>query len=293
MAENTEIYTIKKTSQLHNIWKRLRKNKTAMIGLVILSIFVFFLIFGDLISDYENLAIKQDISLSLQKPSAEHWFGTDFFGRDIFARIVFGTRISLVYGLIIITLSMSCGIFLGSIAGYYGGKIDNLLMRFLDAISAIPAMLLTLCFVAALGPGMGNLVIAVVIADIPHSTRLVRSSIISVSDNEYIEAAIACGTRAPRIILRHILPNALGPIIVQATMGLGFVIINIAGLSFLGMGVQPPTPEWGYMLSEGREFMRNAPWVVIFPGLAIMLTALSFNLLGDGLRDAIDPRLKK
>lgn len=282
----------KKQNQFLVIMKRLAKNKTAIIGGCIFLLFALMIIFADLIVNYD-VVVKQDLAASLQGPSAEHFFGTDFYGRDIFARIVHGARISLSIGLVCLLGSITAGIFLGSLCGYIGGRLDYLVMRLMDAFSAIPGMLLTLALVAALGTGVDKLIIAIIISDIPSTTRLVRSAVLTISGSDYIEAAAVSGAKTPWIILRHVLPNAIGPIIVHATMGLGFLIINISGLSFLGMGIQPPSPEWGAMLSEGREFIRSAPHTVIFPGLAIMMVALSLNLLGDGLRDALDPRLKK
>jgi len=282
----------KKKGQAAEVWRRLRKSKTAMFGLIVLILIILVAVFADVICDYEELAIKQEMSNRLQGPSAEHWFGTDSYGRDIFARVVHGARISLVIGIAATVGSVLISGILGSICGYYGGKVDNILMRVLDMFMAIPPELLALAIVASLGPNMVNLLIAVTISRIPPFTRVVRSSILSVIDQEYIEAARACGTKDREIILRHVLPNAMGPIIIQATMGVGRMILTAAGMSFIGMGVQPPTAEWGQMLAEGREFMRYAPHITIFPGLAIVLTSLSLNLLGDGLRDALDPKLK-
>lgn len=282
----------KKKSPAGEIWRRFRKNKAAMLGLVIFSIVVLVAIFADLICDYDTQVIAQDMSARLQGPSSEHWFGTDAYGRDIFARVIHGARISIIIGLAATVGSVLVSGILGSIAGYYGGRVDNIIMRVLDMFLAIPGELLALAIVASLGTSMTNLLIAVTIARIPPFTRVIRSSILTVIDQDYVEAAVASGSSDRYIILHHILPNAMGPIIIQATMGVGRMILTAAGMSFIGMGVQPPIPEWGSMLAEGRDFMRYSPYITLFPGLAIILTSLSLNLLGDGLRDALDPKLK-
>ena len=282
----------KKKSQGKEIWKRMKKNRAAMIGLVIICIFVFFAIFADVIADYEEEAITQNVKERLQPPNSEHWFGTDAYGRDIFARILHGARVSLTIGLASTGISVILGGLFGAAAGYYGGKVDSIIMRVMDTVMCIPAILLALAIVAALGPGIRNLLIAITVAQVPGFTRVIRSVILSVVGQDFIEAAKACGTTDKRIIIKHILPNAMGPIIVQATMSVAGMIITAAGLSFIGMGIQPPRPEWGAMLAESREYMRYAPYLVAFPGIAIVLAALSLNLLGDGLRDALDPRLK-
>jgi len=281
----------KKKNQLVEIWKRLKKSKTAMAGLIIISIFILLAVFADFIASYD-LAITQNPSIRLQGPSIEHLFGTDTYGRDIFARIIHGARYSLMIGFVTTILSVGIGGIFGAIAGYYGGKIDNVIMRVMDTIMAIPPILLALSIVASLGPGLRNLLIAMTVSSVPSFTRVIRAVIMSVVGQEFVEAARACGTTDKRIILRHILPNAMGPIIVQATMSVSSMIISAAALSFLGMGIQPPAPEWGAMLADSREFMRYYPYLVIIPGVAIVLASLSLNILGDGLRDALDPRLK-
>lgn len=291
-VEETVVYA-KKQSQLLEVWLRLKESKTAMLGLAILLVFVFLAIFADVLFDYETTALATDYSLSLAGPSWEHPFGTDFYGRDILARIVHGTRYSFTFAMIAVILSTVIGTIIGSLCGYFGGAFDTVVMRIMDTISAIPGILLILTLVSALGTGLMNLVIAIVVTAIPDATRVTRSAVLSLSGSEYIKAAIACGTKTPRIIWKHIIPNAIGPIIVSATMNLGSNILSIASMSYLGMGIQPPTPEWGSMLSEGQEFIQEAVHVVVFPGLAILLAALGFNLLGDGIRDAVDPRLRK
>lgn len=282
----------RKKSQFKDVWHRMTKNKLAMVGLVVLIVFVLMAVFADFIANYETQALKQNGKALLQPPSYEHWFGTDHLGRDVFARIVHGSRISLSIGITSTVISLIIGGLLGAVSGYYGGKIDNIIMRLLDTLMCIPSILLALAIIAALGPSIRNLMIAIIVSYIPGFTRIIRSSILTVVGQDYIEAARSCGMGDMRIILRHVVPNAIGPIIVQATMAVADVIISAAGLSFLGMGIQPPQPEWGAMLSDAREYMRPCPYLVIFPGLSIVLAALSLNLLGDGLRDALDPRLK-
>lgn len=284
--------SFEKRSQIQEIWRRFRKNKTAMLGLGIILIFALLAIFADFICDYDTMAIAQDVTIRLQTPSAEHWFGTDTYGRDVFARVIHGGRISLSVGFIAVSISAVIGGLLGAAAGLYGGKVDNLIMRFMDAVTSIPSMLLTLALVAALGHGIRNLLIAITIGQIPAFTRVVRASVLQVSGQEFVESARSYGTSTFRIIYRHIIPNAIGPIIVQATMSIAGTILTISGLSFLGMGIEAPQPEWGSMLSEARQIMRSSPHLVTFPGMAIVLSALAMNLVGDGLRDAMDPKLR-
>ena len=292
MSERDKNAAVKRNSPAREIWRRFKKNKAAMLGLGIFSVMVLLAVFADVICDYDTQVIAQDVANRLKATSPDHWFGTDAYGRDIFARVVHGARISIIIGLAATVGSVCISGILGSIAGYYGGRIDNAIMRVLDTFLAIPGELLAMAIVASLGPSMTNLLIAVTIARIPPFTRVIRSSILTVIDQDYIESAIASGARDSYIIVKHILPNAMGPIIIQATMGVGRMILTAAGMSFIGMGVQPPLPEWGSMLAEGRDFMRYSPYITLFPGLAIILTSLALNLLGDGLRDALDPKLK-
>ena len=254
-------------------------------------IFVLGAVFANLIRPYD-LVIRQEAAIRLDPPSAEHWFGTDAYGRDVFARVLYGSRISLSIGFFTAAFSLIFGGILGAAGAYYGGQVDNIIMRVMDMFTAIPGTLLALAIVAALGTSMVNLLIAITISSIPGFVRLIRSTVLTVVESDYVEAARACGTGDARIILRHILPNAIGPIIVQTTTSISDMILTASGLSFIGMGVQAPTPEWGAMISEAREFYRQKPYLVIFPGVCIILTALSFNLIGDGLRDALDPRLR-
>lgn len=282
----------KKRSQAREVWRRLKKNKMALLGIFILALFITVAIFADFIADYKTEVIKLNIKERLQEPSPAHWFGTDEFGRDIFARIVHGTRISLFVGTISVGIALTFGGTLGAISGYFGGKFDNVIMRALDIILAIPSILLAITIVSALGASIINLMIAVGISNIPGFARVVRAAVLSVKDQEYIEAAKAIGAKNHTIIIKHVLPNCLAPIIVYSTLKVATAIMATAGLSFIGLGVKPPAPEWGSMLSGGRAFIRDKMYMVLFPGLAIMVTILSLNLLGDGLRDALDPRLK-
>lgn len=261
-----------------------------MCGLTIIAFLLITALFADLIAPYHYA--HQNLKETFQYPSLKHPFGTDDFGRDIFSRIIYGARISLEVGFISVGISIIVGGFLGAIAGYYGGKLDQLIMRSMDILLSIPSILLAISIVAALGPGLTNLMIAVGISSIPRYARIVQASVLSIRDYEYVEAARAVGSSDLRIIFKHILPNCLAPIIVQGTLGVATAIIVAAALSFIGLGIQPPIPEWGAMLSGGRSFIRNYWFMTVFPGLAIMITVFGLNLLGDGLRDALDPRMK-
>ena len=283
---------IRKRSQLSLIWHRLRRNRLAMLGLALMSTILLLAVFADVIADYDTEVIGMNMMERLQTPSAKHWFGTDGYGRDVFARIIHGSRLSLSLSIISMLIAVAVGSMIGAISSYFGGRVDDVLMRLMDMLLAIPPMLMSISIVAALGRSMANLMLALALAYMPVFARVIRSSILSVKDQEFVEAARACGTSDARIILRHIIPNAVGPIIVQATLAMGSSILTISSLSFMGMGIQPPQPEWGTMLYEGRDLIRTSPYLVIFPGAAIAVSVLSLNLLGDGLRDALDPRLK-
>lgn len=284
--------TSRKRSGFAEVWRRFRKNKLAMLGLFTLCVILFFAIFANLIADYEEKAINQNTSQRLQAPSLRHWFGTDEYGRDIFARVIYGARNSFMLAFTATATALVISAIIGAVTAYYGGVVDNIIMRVLDMFMGIPLLLLAIAISASLGPGMGNLIIAVTIAQIPGFTRVTRSAILNIVGQEYIEAARSYGTSDAGIMAFHVLPNAFGMIIVQATMSLATTILTIASLSYIGMGMQPPTPELGAMLSDGKEFMRYYPNLVVFPGLTIAVSALSLNLVGDGLRDALDPRLR-
>lgn len=287
------VETQKKRSMALEIWRRLKKNKMAMLGLTILVMLALTAIFADVIADYDTKVIAQDIPNRLQGPSMEHWCGTDEFGRDIFARLIHGSRVSLVVGLISVSISLFIGGALGAIAGYYGGRVDNVIMRIMDIFLAVPSILLAMTIVAALGTSLVNVMLAIGVSGVPGYARIVRASVMSIKDQEFVEASRAIGAKSPTTIFREILPNCLAPIIVQATLSVAGAILSTASLSFIGLGVQPPSPEWGAMLSGGRNYLRDALHLTLFPGLAIVITILALNLLGDGLRDALDPRLKQ
>lgn len=280
----------KKESFLSQIWSSLKKNKLALVGLFLLVVLLVMAVFAPWIAPYGE--DEQDLMNAFAAPSLQHLFGTDDFGRDIFSRVVYGSRISLMIGLVTATLSSVIGIILGSIAGFYGGKLDNFIMRMIDILMAIPSTLLGISIVAALGNGIRNVIIAVAIGAVPSYARIVKASILSVKEQGYVEAAKCNGASDLWIILHHILPNCLAPIIVQITLGVAKAILEASALSFIGLGVQPPSAEWGAMLSAGRAFIRKAWWTVTFPGLALAMIIFGLNLFGDGLRDALDPRLK-
>lgn len=288
-----QVKTTKKRSQWGEVWRRLRKNKMAMVGLGILIILILLALFANVIADYDEIAIKQNTANRMKGSSLSNPLGTDDLGRDIFARIIHGSRVSLMVGIVAVGIALLVGGSLGAIAGFYGGKIDNFIMRIMDVFLAIPSILLAIAIVSALGGSLLNLMIAIGISSIPQYARIVRASVLTVKDQEFIEAAKAVGASDTRIIIKHIIPNALAPVIVQGTLGVASAILSTAGLSFIGLGIPKPQPEWGAMLSDGRQFLRQAPHITTFPGLAIMITILALNLLGDGLRDSLDPRLKQ
>ena len=282
----------KKKSRGMELWTRFLKNRPAVIGLVLFSIIVLMAVCAPLISDYRTV-IRINISNRLQAPSRAHLLGTDELGRDILARIVHGARTSLLIGISSITVSLLVGGTFGSIAGFVGGRVDNLIMRAMDVFLCLPDMLLALAIISTFGKSTTNITISIGLAFTPKLSRVVRAAVMSVRGNEYVEAARSIGARSGRIVLRHVLVNCIGPIIVQVTLYVANAILTISALSFIGLGIQAPHPEWGNMLSFGREFMRDHPHLVVAPGLAIFFTILSINLLGDGLRDTLDPRLKQ
>lgn len=268
--------------------RRFFRNRMAVVGLVIIVVLVLVAIFAPLLSPAPPAA--QNLRERLQPPSATHWFGTDEYGRSVFSRVVHGARVSLLTGTIPVLVAGVIGTLLGLFAGFYRGWVDNVLMRVMDVLLAFPSILLALAIVGALGPGLTNAVIAVAIVSIPEYARIVRSVVLGTREEEFVQAASAVGVRTPRKMFVHILPSALGPLSVQASLGVGFAILSLAGLSFLGLGIQPPAADWGEMLNRGRQFLPDADWLLLFPGLAISFTVLGFNLLGDGIRDALDPR---
>lgn len=280
-----------KFSRFNDFLRKFKKQKTAIGALIVILILVLIAIFAYQIVPYG--INEPDYSCVLQGPSAAHWFGTDEFGRDMFSRILCGTRISLTVGVCAVTVGAVSGTVLGLIAGYYGGIAESIIMRFCDVLFAFPGIILAIAIIAILGGGMSNVVIAVAVFSMPTFCRLVRSTVLSVKESVYVQAERSLGASDARILFRHILPAALPNVIVQYTMSIGNSIMTASGLSFLGMGAQPPTPEWGLILSTGRNYIVNAVHMTFFPGLAIFITVLSFNLLGDGLRDALDPKLSE
>lgn len=295
MAENKNLVSKKyaKRSQMAEIWRNLRKNKGAIIGLGIVALLVIVALAAPLIYDYETDIIKQNIPERLQFPSLKHPFGTDHVGRDILARVIWGARYSLPIGIVAVIVAVLLGVTLGAVAGYYGGILENVLMRFGDIFASIPHILLAIVVVSVLGQSTLNLMIAVGVTSTPAFIRVARAAVLTVRNQEYIEAARAIGMKDWKIILIHILPNSLSPIVVQVTLRVGSAIISASSLCFLGLGIPAPAPEWGSMLSEGRKYIRDYSYMTLFPGLAIMLTVLALNMLGDGLRDAMDPKMKR
>lgn len=269
---------------------RIRRHKGLLVGLSVLAALVLVAMLQNVLAREDPTRI--DIAAALQPPGASHLWGTDQYGREIWSRVIHGTRISLTVGVISVGIAASVGTTAGLVSGFYGGLIDSLLMRLIDVMLAFPGILLALAIVSVLGPNLRNLMLAVGISGIPAYARLVRGSVLVAREQTYVEAARAVGAPSGLIVWRHVLPNVVAPIIVTGTLGLGGAILSAAALSFIGLGSQPPTPEWGRMLSEGRDYLRDAWWISTFPGVAIMLTVLAMNLLGDGLRDVLDPRLR-
>ena len=273
------------------VFRRLMRHRGALIGLAILVVMFFLAVVADIVAPYQPNIMAP--GKELQSPSGEHLFGTDQFGRDILSRIIHGTRLSFQVGFIAVGIATLCGVTLGLLSGYYGRWVDALVTMWIDIMLAFPGILLALAIVAVLGPSLLNLMVAVGIAAVPSYTRLVRGAVLSAKQQQYVEAARVVGVSNTAIMFRHLLPNVLAPVIVLATLGIGGAILTGAALSFLGLGAKPPTPEWGARLSTGRNYLTTAPWITLFPGLAIMMTVLSINMLGDGLRDSLDPRLKR
>lgn len=281
---------IRKKSRLSEIWHQLKKNKLAVVALYVLILLILVAIFAPLLAPYSYS--QQNSKLANAKPSTEHLLGNDRLGRDILSRLIYGTRQSLQMGVVAVAIAASIGIALGAIAGFYGGWVDNMSMRLLDIYQAIPMFLLCVSLAAIMGPSLRNAIIALGIGTVPGYARIMRASVLTVREKEYVEAARAINARDGRIIVKHVVPNAIGPLIVQITMGVGGCILAGSALSFIGLGVQPPIPEWGAMISEARSVMRQYPTHALYPGICVMISVLACNLLGDGLRDALDPRLK-
>ena len=292
MKKHAAVLPNKPLTPTQDAWRRLRRNRAAMFGMAFIILILLAAVFADVIADYDTQVIGTNPDQRLLAPCAEHIFGTDAAGRDILARVVHGARYSLSFGLVCAALAMVFGAALGASAAFFGGKVDLVITFIIDAITCIPSMLLALSLVAVLGTGFVNLIIAITIPAIPNLARIIRSIVLGIVRQEYVEAARAIGVSSARTIFLHVLPNAVGLIIVNVTMNIASLIMSAAGLSFIGMGIQPPAPEWGAMLNDAMDYMRIAPHLVIFPGIAIVLTALSFNLLGDGLSEALDPRMK-
>jgi peptide/nickel transport system permease protein len=282
---------VDKSSPLLETWRRLKMNRAAICGLAVIVVLVTSALLAPWIAPYDPA--KMDVRARLQGPSLKHVLGTDNFGRDIFSRIVYASRISLVIGFVAVGIGAVFGGITGAVSGYYGRGLDSLLMRAMDVLLSIPQIILAIAIVGAMGASLLNLMIAVGISVLPRYARLVRASAMSLRDLEFIEAARAAGASDLRIILQNIIPNCMAPLIVLSTLGVAQAILSAATLSFLGLGIQPPTPEWGSMLSDGRQFLRNAPHITIFPGLAIVIVVMALNMLGDGLRDALDPKLRR
>jgi peptide/nickel transport system permease protein len=271
-------------------WRRLVRSPNLVMGAGIVLLVVAAAGLALQIAPYSP--IDQAFSDQLQAPSFTHLFGTDEFGRDIFSRVIYGARIALIIGVLADGISAGLGVVVGVISGYFGGRVDAVVMRVVDVMLAFPYLLLAMIVVAILGPSLTNAMVAIGIVYMPQFARVVRGAVLAIKEQEFVEAARAVGAHTPRVLRRHILPNILSPIIVMATLTVGFMIVETAGLSFLGLGASPPTPEWGSMLATGRSYMLTAPWIATFPGLAILVTVVGFNLIGDGLRDLLDPRLR-
>lgn len=283
----------KQRTQMGEIWHQFKKNKGAVAGLIITALLVLTAILGGILLDYETQVIAQNTPERLQHPSLQHLCGTDEFGRDILFRIIYGARYSLSIGVVAVSIALAIGVTTGALAAYFGGRFEEVVMRITDIFQAIPATILSIMIVVCLGQNTFNLMLAIGITSVPQFARITRVAVLTVKDQEYIEASRALGLNRGKIIFSHILPNCLSPIIVQATLRVATAILSASTLSFLGLGVPVPKPEWGSMLSAGRKYMRDYSYMTLFPGIAIMITVLALNLLGDGLRDALDPKLKK
>ena len=280
----------KKRSQWRDVWIRLCRNKLAMVAMVVVILLVLMAVFAEVIAPYDYSAI--DPINKMQYPNAEHWLGTDNLGRDLLSRVIYGGRVSLLVAVMAVAIALISGSLLGATAAYFGGLYETIVMRAMDIVMAIPGFLLAVSISASLGGGVWQTALAISIGAIPSYARIMRASVLTIKDQEYVEAARAGGASDLRIIVKHIIPNTLSPIIVESTLRIGACIMQISSLSFIGLGVTPPTPEWGSIMNAGREYLRDFYPIVTFPGIMIMITLFGFNLFGDGLRDALDPRLK-
>jgi len=280
----------RKKNQMSGVWKRLLRNKLGMLGFIIVAVLVILCVFADLFTKYPS--DFQQFENRFQYPNAQFWLGTDNFGRDLWSRLLYGGRVSLLVALLATLISGGLGAVLGAVAGYFGGKTDTIITRLMDILMAVPGMLMAISISVALGSGPINTALAISISGIPYGTRIMRSTVMSIKSNDFVEAAIATGSRPTRLIFKHIVPNTISPLLVNSTLMIGGNIMVISGLSFVGLGVTPPTPEWGSILVAGRQYIREFWPIVLFPSVFIMLTLFGFNLFGDGLRDALDPRLK-
>jgi len=283
----------RKQSKFKEVWKQYKKNKGAMIGLILLSIIVTVAVVSNFVFDYNVDIAGMNASQRLLFPSLAHPFGTDHMGRSILARVCYGAKYSLIIGFSAVAISLVFGMIIGSVAGYYGGKVETIIMRIVELFLMVPSILLVIIFVVVFGTSITNLIVAMGCATIPHFARNARASVLTVRGSEYVEAAKAVGATDMQIIFKHIIPNSFSPVLVQAAARLATAIIDAAAFSFLGLGVPAPLPEWGAMLSDARQYLREYPYLTIVPGLAVMLTVFSVNLIGDGLRDALDPKLKR
>ena len=292
MSSSKEKSSVKQ-NRLLEVWKQFRRNRGAMIGLVVLIFLILIAVFADVIWDYDTDITAMQVGDRLLKPCLAHPFGTDNYGRDMLARIGYGTRYSLAIGFVSVFMGSAVGVALGALAGYIGGRFDTILMRIIDTFTIIPSLLMTIILVSVLGTNLFNLMLALSISTMPVMTRITRASVMVTRNNDYVESARAIGAPVHVILLQHVLPNCFSPILVQATLRVGTSIISAAGLSYIGLGVPLPTPEWGALLSASKSFIINAQHMCLFPGLAIMITVMVINLVGDGLRDALDPKLKR
>ena len=299
--ENTNVKTTtvsaqkkyKKRSPMGEVWHRLKKNKGAIIGGAFVLLLVLLALFRDVIYDYDTQIVLQDLSQRFIKPCLAHPFGTDQLGRDLFARVVYGTGSSLPVGVVAVLVALCLGLPLGAVAGFFGGRIDDVIMRIMDIFAAVPGILMAIAMVAVLGTGTIGLMISIGVTAVPSFARITRAAVLSVRNQEFVEAARAIGCNNLDIIFKHVILNCLSPIVVQVSLRIGNSIITASSMSYLGLGVTPPMPEWGNLLSAGRTYIKDYSYLTMFPGLVIMLTVIAFNLLGDGLRDAMDPKLKK